>query len=116
MSAATPLADLDVEREYADPAMMRELFEVMPIWERDAMAYREAAGARAQLDLSYGDKERERIDIFSPAGGSDGPIALFVHGGYWQAMDKSSFSHLARGANERGLTVAIPEYTLCPEA
>ena len=41
---------------------------------------------------------------------------MFIHGGYWQAFDKSSSSHLARGANERGLTVAIPSYTLAPAA
>ena len=41
---------------------------------------------------------------------------LYIHGGYWQALDKSTSSHLARGANERGLTVAMPSYTLAPAA
>ena len=45
-----------------------------------------------------------------------GPVVLFIHGGYWQALDKSFSSHLARGANERGLTVAVPNYTLAPAA
>lgn len=106
---------LDLEHEYASPAMMKEYLQTVPMWERDAAAYREVASARAELDLPYGDRLRERLDVFAPESGAGGPVALFIHGGYWQAMDKSSFSHLARGANARGITVAIAGYTLCPE-
>lgn len=81
--------------------------------QRDAGAYRETACC--SLDLPYGPGERHRLDFFYPQGGDiGGPIVMFVHGGYWQALDKSSFSHLARGANERGLTVAVPSYNLAP--
>ena len=44
-----------------------------------------------------------------------GPIVVFIHGGYWQAFDASSFSHLAGGLNAHGINVAIPSYDLCPE-
>jgi arylformamidase len=40
---------------------------------------------------------------------------MFIHGGYWQALDKSFFSYAARGLNELGVTVAVPSYDLCPE-
>lgn len=105
-----------METEYADPAMMQEYLRHVGVWAQDAAAYRESAAPRAELDLAYGDKERQRLDIFAPEGGGGGPVALFVHGGYWQAMDKASFSHMARGANEHGITVAIAGYTLCPAA
>src|SRR5262249_61678097 len=81
----------------------------------DASAYGEAAGPRADLGVPDGGRPRERLHIFAPEGGTDGPVALFIHGGYWQAMEKSSLSHLARGANARGITVALAGYTLCPE-
>jgi arylformamidase len=110
------MTDIDLEKEYVDPALIQELQGVIPVWERDAAAYREAARGRSELDVPYGDKARQRLDIFKPASGADGPVALFIHGGYWQMMDKSSFSHLARGPNERGITVAVAGYTLCPEA
>ncbi|WP_343175157.1 hypothetical protein, partial [Stenotrophomonas maltophilia] len=42
------------------------------------------------------------------------PLLLFIHGGYWQALDKSWFSHMARGANDHGLDVAVMSYDLCP--
>src|SRR5207253_8458493 len=47
-------------------------------------------------------------------GNSDGPVVVFIHGGYWQALDGSSFSHCARGLNAHGISVAVPTYDLCP--
>src|SRR5918996_1039250 len=32
----------------------------------------------------------------------------------WKALDKSFWSHLARGSVESGYAVAMPSYTLCP--
>ena len=109
-----PAVNPDLEAGYLSPAMMEEVPRAIPDWARDAAAYREAAGARAELDLAYGDEPRRRLDVFTPADGAGGPVALFIHGGYWQAMDKSYFSHLARGANAHGITVVVAGYTLCP--
>ncbi len=72
-------------------------------------------GGRVALDVPYGNAERERYDLFLPAGEPLGLI-VFVHGGYWKAFDRSSWSHLAAGALAHGLAVAMPGYTLCPEA
>ncbi|MDU0959201.1 MAG: alpha/beta hydrolase, partial [Bradyrhizobium sp.] len=42
-------------------------------------------------------------------------LVVFVHGGYWMRLDKSFWSHLARGGNAHGFAVAMPSYRLCPE-
>ncbi len=105
----------DFETEYNNRARVPDHPVHIAGWQRDAAAYRETA--RSELDLAYGQGERHRLDLFYPEDGDkDGPIVLFIHGGYWQAFDKSSSSHLARGANMRGLTVAVPSYTLAPKA
>ncbi len=81
----------------------------------DAAAYREAQQGRWHV-VPYGTGARNTIDFFpakSPAG-SEGPIVVFIHGGYWQALDGSSFSHLAAGLNAHGISVAVPSYDLCP--
>lgn len=85
-------------------------------WRMAAEAFRaKLAGAgRTELDISYGEKPRNRMDIFRPAGEAKG-LVVFIHGGYWLRFDKSSWSHLAEGAVERGFAVAMPSYTLCPE-
>lgn len=84
-------------------------------WVQPAQAYRDElqGKARAKLDLRYGDKARNRFDLFLPAGRPAG-LVVFVHGGFWMRLDKSYWSHLARGAVESGYAVAMPSYTLCP--
>jgi arylformamidase len=84
-------------------------------WVQPAQAYRDAlqADGRATLDIGYGEGARNRFDLFRPEGLPKG-LVVFVHGGFWKALDKSFWSHLARGPVERGYAVAMPSYTLCP--
>ncbi|MDO1580532.1 alpha/beta hydrolase [Rhizobium oryzicola] len=86
-------------------------------WVAPAKAYRETmfAKGQARLDLAYGKNSRNRLDLFLPQSTPLG-LVVFVHGGYWQALDKSYWSHLAAGAVESGYAVAMPSYTLCPDA
>ena len=104
---------IDFEAEYNNRARVPDHGVFIDGWHKDAAAYR--ATAVCELDLSYGPGERHRVDLFH-ADKSDGPVVLFLHGGYWQAFDKSSASHLARGANLRGFAVAVPSYPLAPQA
>lgn len=82
-------------------------------WQALAAEYRNTACSR--LDLPYGDGARARFDLFLPDGTPKG-LAVFVHGGYWKAFDKSTWSHLAHGAVARGWAMAMPSYTLAPDA
>lgn len=85
-------------------------------WVEPAATYRAelAAAGRARLDVSYGARERNRMDLFMPTGTPKG-LVVYVHGGFWLRLDKSFWSHLARGAVESGWAVAMPGYTLCPD-
>ena len=85
-------------------------------WVDPAKAFRDAslAAGRARLDLSYGERPRNRVDLFLPAGDPKG-LVVFIHGGYWMRFDQNFWSHLARGPVEHGYAVAMPTYTLCPE-
>jgi arylformamidase len=86
-------------------------------WADLAAEYRavEQSLGRAMLNLRYGEAEREAWDLFFPAGRPEG-LVVFVHGGYWLRFDKSFWSHLAAGATARGWAVAVPSYTLAPQA
>jgi arylformamidase len=106
---------MDLEAEYVSRPMLAELRQRLPAWERAAGAYRAQLGSRARVDVAYGAGPRQRLDVLAPERGG-GAVALFVHGGYWQATGKAWFSHLARGANAHGVTVVMVGYTLCPEA
>ena len=106
-------ADVDYEVEYNNRARVPENPAIMAGWARDAQAYRAARQGRLNV-LAYGPGERHRIDLFS--GDGAGAIVVFIHGGYWQALDGSFFSHLAAGPNAHGIDVAVPSYDLCPAA
>jgi arylformamidase len=85
-------------------------------WVEPARRFRKrrAENGRARLDIPYGDRPRNRVDLFLPDGQPKG-LVVFVHGGFWKALDKSFWSHLAEGAVGGGYAVAMPSYTLCPQ-
>jgi len=81
-------------------------------WLADAAAFRVSHPPQT---ISYGAHPRMVFDLFRPMGTAQG-LAVFVHGGYWMALDKDSFSHLAAGALAQGFAVSVPSYVLTPEA
>ncbi len=66
------------------------------------------------MDLVYGPRPRNRIDLFR-CGASGAPLLVFIHGGYWQHRRKENFSVFAEGPMARGFDVAMVGYTLAPE-
>ncbi len=78
---------------------------------------RESAQVRARLDcrldLAYGQSPGCRLDVF-PAPGAPGPLLAFIHGGYWQSLDKGDFSYLAPAFIEAGIAFASLNYDLAP--
>jgi arylformamidase len=105
----------DPDRDYANGAFIPEADSYVPSWNAAAAAFRANAGDRARLGLPYGTAERQRFDLFLPARPPAGVI-VFVHGGYWMAFGRESWSHLAAGALAWGWAVAMPSYTLAPQA
>ncbi len=68
-----------------------------------------------QLDLPYGDAAGETLDAF-PGERPRSPIVVFIHGGYWKAMDKSQHSFVVPALRALGAAVVVPNYTLAPKA
>jgi arylformamidase len=107
------LSTIDYEAEYNNRALVPDHPQIFARWTQDAAAFR-AAHRNAELGLSFGGSPRQTIDLFWPGRGQAAPIALFIHGGYWRALDPSSFSHLAAGVNAHGVALAAVGYDLCP--
>jgi len=70
---------------------------------------------RARLDLRYGARPRAALDYF-PCGAAGPPLFVFIHGGYWQRNEKERFAFVAAGPRAHGIDVAVPGYTLAPDA
>lgn len=83
-------------------------------WAAEAEAYR-TSGVAIETDIAYGEAPRQKLDIVWPDGSPKG-LAVFVHGGYWMRMYKSDWTQFAEGARANGWAVALPGYTLAPNA
>jgi arylformamidase len=105
---------LDLEAEYNNRRRVPAHAEHAARWQAASAAYRRAA-KDAGLDLAYAPKERNRYDLFR-TGASAAPLVVYIHGGYWQRGDRKDYSFLAKELNAAGIDVALPSYTLCPEA
>jgi arylformamidase len=86
--------------------------EIVAGWERRSAEMR--ARYPAHLDISYGPRERNRIDFLKAR--ERAPTLLFIHGGYWQSRAKEVFALFAEGPLAHGINVALIGYTLAPEA
>ena len=70
-----------------------------------------------ELDVPYGPAARERLDAFAaPRGEGAAPLVVFIHGGYWKALDKSFHGFIAESLHAAGAAVVLPNYSLCPQA
>jgi arylformamidase len=100
-----------VEREYN----LRAAFPDHPQWFARWAADSEAARARLEgrLNLRYGSGPRQTVDLF-PATQPRGAL-LFIHGGYWRALDKSDHAFVAPPLVAQGIGVAVINYDLCPD-
>jgi len=104
----------DLEAEYNNRARVPEHPGIIAGWKESAAAFR-ASHQNAELGISYGESARQTLDIFWPDSSREAPLALFIHGGYWQALDPSHFSHLAQAPNANGIAFALCGYDLCPQ-
>ena len=73
------------------------------------------SGPGARLDQPYGPLDRNKVDFF-PAADPASPCLFFIHGGYWQRNGREGFTVLGDGVRAHGWSVAVPGYTLTPDA
>ena len=101
-----------LDAQYNNRARVPGYAQVMGNWTKASQLARGGA-ARAQLDLRYGEGAGETLDVFA-ADKPLAPVLIFIHGGYWRALDKSDVSFVAPSFNADGAMVVVPNYALCP--
>lgn len=99
-------------REYNNRVLFPDHPEVLSRWaDRSA---RTRSSMICYLDRQYGASPGETLDIF-PARKGDGTCMMFIHGGFWRALDKQDFSFLAPALVDAGISLVVVNYDLCPK-
>ncbi|TXI86884.1 MULTISPECIES: alpha/beta hydrolase [unclassified Cupriavidus] len=133
MSAHPTLASLATLAElpsqdpdfYAQAYNNRELVpdhpEHLARWAADSALVR--ARVTFREGLAYGNpdsplRDAETLDYFPAVTSVDfarPPLLVFIHGGYFRALDKSDHSFVATTLTRKGVSVAVVNYALCPD-
>jgi arylformamidase len=101
-----------LEREYNPRATIPNFGALFAQWK--ARAEQARAASQPRMNLAYGAAVAEKLDYFqaAPAGA---PVLVFIHGGYWRALDKADFSWIAPPYVAAGIAVAVVNYGLAPK-
>lgn len=115
-----------LDSQYNNRARVPEAVQHLQRWAADSATARAAlqASGQALLDVPYMadpalPPAAQTLDIFTPPPGATPPaggwpVLLFVHGGYWRALDKADHSFIAPSWVAQGAIAVIPNYALCP--
>jgi arylformamidase len=82
------------------------------------MAAGEQARSRfaGRLQQRYDTTSGQTLNVFLPAGSGPWPVMMYIHGGYWMALDKSATDCVALGFVPHGVAVVNIDYSLMPSA
>jgi arylformamidase len=98
------------DAQYNNRARIPEHPQILERWSNASALTREKAVCH--LDIAYGSGAGETLDVF-PATQPDAPVLVYIHGGYWRALDKRDQSFVAASFTSAGAMVVVPNYALC---
>ncbi len=75
-----------------------------------------SATPQVNRDLAYTEpkNERQTLDVYAPTDGRGHPVVFWIHGGGWQAGDKSDVQIKPRVFVEKGFVFVSTNYRLLP--
>lgn len=100
-----------LDQQYNNRARIPEHPQIFERWAKASALSRD--GMSRRLDIAYGEGPSETLDVF-PSPHADAPVFVFIHGGWWRALDKRDQSFIAPAFVQAGAMVVVPNYALCP--
>lgn len=110
-------------RDLAPAAREAQLNPRLAVGDAVAQSYLTGYAQRAQAarlrlagerDRRYGPQPKATYDLFRPATPPPHPAFVFIHGGYWRALDKDEHSFVVEPAVAAGFAGVVVNYDLCP--
>lgn len=82
------------------------------------VAGRDGGSTQVAADVPFGPHPRQRLDVYAPAGPSDGPrpVVLFIYGGSWTDGRRQDYAFAGRAIAAQGFVTVVADYRLGPEA
>ncbi len=104
-----------LDRDYSPSLLVESLDDYLAAYAQRSVAARALLSGRSKIGLKYGKDPRHRLDYFR-ADVEGAPLVVFFHGGFWSALDESSFSFPAPAFLDAGVNYASVTYRLAPDA
>jgi acetyl esterase/lipase len=84
---------------------------------RNIQIKREARGQEVKRDIPYAAsaQERQMLDVYSPSQAKNLPVVFWIHGGGWQAGDKTSVQIKPQAFTDGGFVFVSTNYRLLPQ-
>src|SRR5947199_2711844 len=76
-----------------------------------------AAESRVQHGVAYVEpkSERQTLDLYAPATGSDHPVVVWIHGGGWRQGDKRGVQLKPQAFVDKGFVFVSTNYRFVPQ-
>ena len=100
-----------MELQYNPRLTVADVDGIIADWASRSAAFTQRIAC--ELDLAYGTRPAETLDLYKPEA-PGGPVLIFIHGGYWRALDKQPYAFATEALVAAGALVASFNYTLCP--
>ncbi len=105
---------MNYEAEYNNRARVANSAEIIARWMQASAITRTQLAT--EIDVAYGPGPRHCYDFYRATSAAErGPLAVYIHGGYWQRGQASDYAFVARELVAQGVSVALPSYRLCPD-
>src|SRR5262245_38608309 len=85
------------------------LLVASPVFGGEPKTYRDLAYAKPK-------NERQTLDVYTDADAKNQPVVVWIHGGGWQAGDKSDVQKKPQAFTGRGFVFVSVNYRLLPDA
>jgi len=102
----------ELEFQYNPRVTVPEFPELAKV--RSAKSLRVRESAKSWPNIAYGTSPREMLDIYA-AEKPGGRVLVYIHGGYWRSGSKEDNANFVPAFTQRGATVVLVEYDLCPQ-
>lgn len=99
------------EQQYNPRASVANFQEIFDGWDAKSVAALQTLDG--YTDVAYGPHPMQKLDVWRSKGESKAAL-MFIHGGYWRALDKRPFSLIAPAFVDAGVTFFNINYALSP--